>query len=37
MITKALNIGSLKTDVIDREPAETEHLASGPLKQGTTY
>ena len=37
MITKALNIGSLKTDDIDREPAEKEHVAFGPLRQGTSY
>jgi hypothetical protein len=37
MITKALNIGSLKTDDIDREPAGKEHLALGRLRQGTSY
>jgi hypothetical protein len=37
MITKSLNIDPLKADDIDIEPAEKEHLALGPLRQGTTY
>ena len=37
MITKSLNIDSPKTDDMDSEPAEKEHPALGPLKQGTTY
>jgi len=36
MITKSLSIGPLKTDHIEREPAEKEHPALGPLRQGTT-
>jgi len=37
MITKSLNVGSLKRDDIDREPAEKEHTLLGPLRQETTY
>ena len=37
MITKSLNMGSLNPEYIDREPAEKELVAFGPLRQGTTY
>jgi hypothetical protein len=37
MTTKSLNIGPLKTDDMDSEPAEKEHPPPGPLRHGTTY